>query len=137
MANRERIKDVLNFIEGMADNEKLAFDMGSWWSYIVRDPKRGPRVTGFDIPAYLRLQGYTTEDVCGTSMCFAGWALYHRDLSAPTKLLTYHIASEAADYLELTGEQAMDIFGSTHVYTVDELRKVISEVLYETEGAGL
>ncbi len=121
MANLERIREVVELIEGWEQdaNSKYKLDMDSWY-------ERGGK------------------DFCDTAVCFAGAAVVHAKLPVHTNpaMPGSHIAvvledgtvrsieAWAAEYLGLDYHQAEEIFYS-FVTDADGLKEKISSVLGE------
>lgn len=121
MANINRIKDVIQAIEEN-ENPNYIFDMGAWI-------------------APLRDSGH---NVCGSQMCFAGWAVHQAGASLewekglPTgQVITdenrsRHISSWAQEYLQLTNDEADIIFGGFTVNNdITKLKLTIEYALRE------
>lgn len=120
MANLERIREVVALIE---EDERghggKHFDMHS---FII--PPVDPKAPAF----------------CNTKMCFAGWALVHRDGMEQflNNALSHHawegweaseeidIEAEARSYMELTKVQSDSIFYRTGISTVAQLKQEIT-----------
>jgi hypothetical protein len=129
MANTERVKAVVEHMEDVLSKQpekvinKLSLDMGSWFEE-TKDA-----------------QG----NVCGTSMCLAGWSAHYDG----RKMFNYEsdetwngvgvkdddgetvdIEKWAADFFEFENAES-DIFYETHIVDIDHLKASINYHLEE------
>lgn len=136
MANIERIKKVVDAIEANADT-RLRFDMAHW---LAMTPETKDE-----------------SNLCGTSMCFAGWAVHLEGLQLDpdhswramdlntlelTNTMNYSyvfdenglsrsIEAWAKDYFEFSESEVFDIFYAEDrdINTVKDLKEQIEQVI--------
>lgn len=142
MANTQRIKAVVDFIEKRAVNAtgekvgkgKLFFDMEAWYQEITpEDVAEAKKYISDDNPDLKE---------CGTYMCFAGWAYYK--VKGRKEWVKYQddiwglaahndtISGWAQEYFQITPDQAADLFlYSPDVHSIEGLKARITEVIPE------
>ena len=115
MANIQLIKEVVAHIESKQSDYKR-FDMDDFYRpFEVFDES-------------------TQENMCGTAMCFAGWAMDYKlggEELARRRRSDLIISSESESYLELTDLQADRIFYECGVITIPQLKHLLNRVLQE------
>lgn len=144
MANKAKVREVVEFIDSTLANKKtVVFNMDAYRDVIDRDVLWALRPELVNDPELLAID---PDDYCGTSMCFAGWAVTydHQDTLEEGDLNPAYGSRFSRDggmrSLDLSMDEA-EIFHDYYIRNTKDLREACNhwfaeEIFTPEEYAG-